>query len=273
MKNKKGIIAIIIILIISCSIINSSHKEKQFNNYMSQVDKLISEKKYDEAKKQLDSAKNIKNNDEVKEKQKIINFNKDQFKIYTESLDLIKKEDFDSALKKLSEIDEKAEDIKKNADEQIIICKQKLIPIKIDEAKKFLDSKEFDKAYSKINEAVSIDDNNKQVLDLKNSINTKKIAYEEEQKQIAIAKKEEEEIIKKEKAKEDEIAKQEQVKEEQETQQVLSNNISDETHVYWTPKGKSYHSSPGCPTLSRSKTIYEGSIQESGKFDPCDRCM
>ncbi|WP_199869437.1 hypothetical protein [Clostridium senegalense] len=273
MKNKKGLIAIIIILIISCSVINSSHKEKQFNNYMSQADKLISEKKYDEAKKQLDSAKNIKDTDAVKEKQKLINFNQDQLKIYNESLDLIKKEDYDSALKKLSEIDKKAEDVKKNADEQIVICKQKLIPIKIDEAKNFLDSKEFDKAYSKINEAVSIDGNNKQVLDFKNSINTKKTAYEEEQKQIAVAKKEEEERINKEKAIEDEIAKQEQAREEQGTQQVLSNNVSDGTHVYWTPKGKSYHSSPGCPTLSRSKTIYEGSIQESGKFDPCDRCM
>lgn len=42
--------------------------------------------------------------------------------------------------------------------------------------------------------------------------------------------------------------------------------------VYWTPKGKSYHTRKSCPTLSRSKTILEGTIQESGKSDPCDKC-
>lgn len=42
--------------------------------------------------------------------------------------------------------------------------------------------------------------------------------------------------------------------------------------VYWTPNGKSYHTTPNCPTLSRSKTILEGTLEESGKTDPCDRC-
>lgn len=42
--------------------------------------------------------------------------------------------------------------------------------------------------------------------------------------------------------------------------------------VYWTPNGKSYHTTKNCPTLSRSKTILEGTIEESGKYDPCDRC-
>lgn len=42
--------------------------------------------------------------------------------------------------------------------------------------------------------------------------------------------------------------------------------------VYWTPSGKSYHTTKNCPTLSRSKTILEGTISESGKNDPCDRC-
>lgn len=49
-------------------------------------------------------------------------------------------------------------------------------------------------------------------------------------------------------------------------------STSDSKIVYWTPKGKSYHSRRNCPTLSRSKTILEGTIQESGKNDPCDKC-
>ena len=43
--------------------------------------------------------------------------------------------------------------------------------------------------------------------------------------------------------------------------------------VYWTPNGKSYHSTKSCPTLSRSKTINSGTQAESGKYDPCDRCI
>lgn len=42
--------------------------------------------------------------------------------------------------------------------------------------------------------------------------------------------------------------------------------------VYWTPNGKSYHSTKSCSTLSRSKTINSGTKLESGKYDPCDRC-
>lgn len=45
--------------------------------------------------------------------------------------------------------------------------------------------------------------------------------------------------------------------------------------TYWTPKGKSYHFSSGCRTLSRSKTIYSGTLQEArdaGKTDPCNVC-
>ena len=50
-----------------------------------------------------------------------------------------------------------------------------------------------------------------------------------------------------------------------------SNNSSSST-VYWTPNGKSYHTTKNCSTLSRSKTILEGTISASGKNDPCDRC-
>lgn len=51
----------------------------------------------------------------------------------------------------------------------------------------------------------------------------------------------------------------------------ISNSGSTKT-VYWTPNGKSYHSTKDCSALARSKNIYSGTIAESGKSDPCDRC-
>ncbi|MGG7060149.1 DNA/RNA non-specific endonuclease [Clostridium nigeriense] len=51
-----------------------------------------------------------------------------------------------------------------------------------------------------------------------------------------------------------------------------SGSTVNSSKVYWTPNGKSYHTTKNCPTLSRSKTILEGSLEESGKSDPCDKC-
>lgn len=45
--------------------------------------------------------------------------------------------------------------------------------------------------------------------------------------------------------------------------------------VYWTPNGKSYHSTENCTTLRRSKTILSGTVSEaiaSGHGDPCNVC-
>lgn len=46
--------------------------------------------------------------------------------------------------------------------------------------------------------------------------------------------------------------------------------------VYFTPNGKSYHFTKSCSTLSRSKTILQGTLKEainSGHADPCNRCV
>ena len=51
-----------------------------------------------------------------------------------------------------------------------------------------------------------------------------------------------------------------------------SSNNSRGGTVYWTPYGGVYHYSISCPTLSRSRTIYSGSISESGKPRGCKVC-
>ena len=42
--------------------------------------------------------------------------------------------------------------------------------------------------------------------------------------------------------------------------------------VYWTPGGSVYHSTKNCPTLSRSKTIYSGSVSDCPKPRACKVC-
>ena len=43
--------------------------------------------------------------------------------------------------------------------------------------------------------------------------------------------------------------------------------------VYWTPGGAVYHRTPNCPTLSRSRTIYHGSISSFPKNRGCKVCF
>lgn len=42
--------------------------------------------------------------------------------------------------------------------------------------------------------------------------------------------------------------------------------------VYWTPGGAVYHRTINCPTLSRSRTIYSGSVSSCPKSRPCKVC-
>ena len=50
------------------------------------------------------------------------------------------------------------------------------------------------------------------------------------------------------------------------------NSDSSGGEVYWTPNGKKYHKSEGCPTLSRSKVIRSGTISQAGGRDLCKVC-
>ena len=51
-----------------------------------------------------------------------------------------------------------------------------------------------------------------------------------------------------------------------------SNNSTVSGTVYWTPNGSVYHKTKNCPTLSRSRTIYSGSVSSCPKPRPCKVC-
>ena len=51
-----------------------------------------------------------------------------------------------------------------------------------------------------------------------------------------------------------------------------SSSASEGGTVYWTPGGSVYHYSRSCSTLSRSRTVYSGSISDSGKPRGCKVC-
>ena len=43
-------------------------------------------------------------------------------------------------------------------------------------------------------------------------------------------------------------------------------------YVYWTPGGGSYHRTTGCPTLSKSTTIFHGTWYDAGNRSMCKVC-
>ncbi|MBP7263881.1 MAG: hypothetical protein KBB32_06870 [Spirochaetia bacterium] len=59
-----------------------------------------------------------------------------------------------------------------------------------------------------------------------------------------------------------------------EQQASLQDSLSGQL-VYWTPFGTRFHVDPNCPTLSRSATVYEGTIDqafEANRGTPCQVC-
>ncbi|WP_408637162.1 hypothetical protein [Paeniclostridium hominis] len=55
-----------------------------------------------------------------------------------------------------------------------------------------------------------------------------------------------------------------------------NSGLSDNSTVFITPGGKSYHSSKNCATLKNSKTILSMTLREAknkGKSDPCNVCV
>lgn len=89
---------------------------------------------------------------------------------------------------------------------------------------------------------------------------------EEEAKAQAAAQAEAEAEAQRQAQAEAEAQQQAQAEAQQQTQTTTSET------VYWTPNGEVYHSTPDCPSLGRSKTIYNGTISESGKSRPCKNC-
>lgn len=52
--------------------------------------------------------------------------------------------------------------------------------------------------------------------------------------------------------------------------------VNDGDTVYYTPKGKSYHSTEECPTLSRSKILWKAPLDTAARkprADACDICV
>ena len=53
------------------------------------------------------------------------------------------------------------------------------------------------------------------------------------------------------------------------------NKVTGQGKYYWTPNGKSYHTTPHCRTLANAKKILSGTLDEAkaaGKYDPCNVC-
>ena len=48
--------------------------------------------------------------------------------------------------------------------------------------------------------------------------------------------------------------------------------LDDNDIVYWTATGRVYHTSKKCRTLSRSKVIFNGTREDSGRYQECIHC-
>ena len=68
---------------------------------------------------------------------------------------------------------------------------------------------------------------------------------------------------------------------DEEIDRSIQDNVGEETAesdennaqtVYWTPNGSVWHVDPNCSSLSKSKDVRSGTIEESGKDRACKKC-
>lgn len=104
------------------------------------------------------------------------------------------------------------------------------------------------------------------VKDKKAEEAAKKAKEEQERLAEEKAKKEAEEKAAQEKAAQEKAAQAQAQQQQARAQQQAGGT------VYWVPNGQVYHSTPDCPSLGRSSTIYSGTIAQSGKSRPCKNC-
>lgn len=186
MKRKILICSITAIIIISIGIGGVTYiRKERFRNYICEVNTLISEQKYDEAQQKLVLAKKIKNNDEISNKEKEINLKKEQNQIYNEGLELMNNKKYIEAINKLSEVDDKAEEIKEVAESKIKVCKNELLKKTTTSVDNFISQNKFDDAYKIIETVKVVEKENDNILKLKEKVDIAKNSYEEEQKRIA----------------------------------------------------------------------------------------
>lgn len=186
MKRKILICSITAIIIISIGIGGVTYiRKERFRNYICEVNTLISEQKYDEAQQKLVLAKKIKNNDEISNKEKEINLKKEQNQIYNQGLELMNNKKYIEAINKLSEVDDKAEEIKEVAESKIKVCKNELLKKTTTSVDNFISQNKFDDAYKIIETVKVVEKENDNILKLKEKVDIAKNSYEEEQKRIA----------------------------------------------------------------------------------------
>ena len=89
------------------------------------------------------------------------------------------------AINKLSEVDDKAEEIKEVAESKIKVCKNELLKETTTSVDNFISQNKFDDAYKIIETVKIVEKENDNILKLKEKVDSAKDSYEEEQKRIA----------------------------------------------------------------------------------------
>jgi len=131
MKKLIAILSVIICLGLGGWLIASHYtnlKEERFNNIIENANKAIENKEYETAEVLLEKAKLMNNKTQVIcKKIQNLEFHKEQQELYDQGLRLEKLKRYSEAIDVFSEIDVDSNDLKRNSEKEIEICKKCII--------------------------------------------------------------------------------------------------------------------------------------------------
>ncbi|WP_242862273.1 YdgA family protein [Clostridium perfringens] len=131
MKKLIAILSVIICLGLGGWLIASHYtnlKEERFNNIIENANKAIENKEYETAEVILEKAKLMNNKTQVIcKKIQNLEFHKEQQELYDQGLRLEKLKRYSEAIDVFSEIDVDSNDLKRNSEKEIEICKKCII--------------------------------------------------------------------------------------------------------------------------------------------------
>ena len=131
MKKLIAILSVIICLGLGGWLIASHYtnlKEERFNNIIENANKAIENKEYETAEVLLEKAKLMNNKTQVIcEKIQNLEFHKEQQELYDQGLKLEKLKRYSEAIDVFSEINIDSNDLKRNSEKEIEICKKCII--------------------------------------------------------------------------------------------------------------------------------------------------
>ncbi|GAA0740017.1 hypothetical protein [Clostridium oceanicum] len=170
-RNRNKAIYLVIFIVAICAIFSGYryNKIRSYDKLVSSGKTYMDKGKYDKALECFNSSLDYKKNEKVDKYIKTSKQLKNEKDLYDEGITLVKNKKYYKALKNFNKITQKDEKLYYNANKEIRNCNKEIIT----QSKEYFKKGEYNKAKNNLNKVLEFDPDNKDAIDIKNSIDEK----------------------------------------------------------------------------------------------------